>query len=152
MGRLAEQDDPRVPDPIEDRIDRTGLDVVDWLRGFTHECGETRGASRAGRGRDDVRAFLGPCLFTDERHEPDTRERLFSIPILPLAGDPYEHLRGDVFTDRNHETTADCQLRQERGRRLRPSGGDRNRVVGCVLGPAERAVPTRDMHVGEAET
>ena len=95
---------------------------------------------------------LVPRLLSNKRNEADVRERLVPALCLAVAGDACENLRGHVFPDGDHEPAADRELRQQRGRRFRAACGDRDGIVGGVLGPSQRAVAIGHLDVVESES
>ena len=67
------------------------------------------------------------------------------------ARDAHELLHARVGADRDDQAAADLELLLQRLRNLRAAGGDDDRVVGRVLGPAARAVGVQHVHVVIAE-
>ena len=68
-----------------------------------------------------------------------------------LRMDPRERLRVLVAAQGDDQLASVDELRQKGERRLGGAGGDGDRVVGGVLGEAQRAVAAGDVHVREAE-
>src|SRR5689334_14295410 len=58
---------------------------------------------------------------------------------------------GARVAEGDYETPADRELIEQRLWRARRTGGDADRFVRCIVGPAERAVGAVDVHVRVAE-
>src|SRR5262249_11302759 len=93
---------------------------------------------------------LRPALGTDERHELDVAEVILVVDDRIATREPDQPLQMRA-AGRHDEPAADRELIEERARRRRRTGGDRDRVVGRVRRPAERAVTLVDADVREAE-
>jgi hypothetical protein len=92
VRRLAEQNQARIADPLDERVDRRGIDIVDWLGCFADECREGGGSARPSQFLNDLRVSA-PCLLADEGDEPNVGQRLLAVFGLTLACDPQQDLR-----------------------------------------------------------
>src|ERR1019366_3103277 len=150
MRRLAQQDEARVADSIDERVERRGLDVVDPIGRFADEAGEPGGTAGHVRGPRQLPA-PAPGLLADEGDEANVHQRLLAELRVVHARHAREDLRRLVGADRDHQASADRQLRDESRRNDGTARGHRDGVVGAVLGPPERTVARGHLHVGEPE-
>ncbi len=157
VRRLAEQDDLRLRKPPDQSIDRPALEILDRLA-LLGDHRRKMLALRAAQPRRMGRPMLGqrravrrPALGADERHELHAPERLAIEVALARAHDAQQLLRARLATDRDHQPTAIGKLLEQALGHLRPARRDDDRVVGSVLGQAERAVATDDVDVRESQ-
>ena len=151
VARLADQHEPRVADPLEQRAEIVPLDRVEAQRLLAHEMGDARRTARRARGAPVPRLLRLPALCADQRHEADVAEVLAREAAVGLARHAHELLELAPLADRHHEPPAGRELVEQRRGHARPAGRHHDRVVGRVLGPAERAVAVADRHVREPE-
>jgi hypothetical protein len=158
VAGFAEQHDARAGEAVE----RGGERIVVDRRQRLGRVAQLRG-QRARRGRLAARQalplaaarmrtrrlLLAPALRADQRHEAHVAEVLLVVAPGAAAGDAQQRLRVGV-ADRHHQASAPRQLVEQRRRRLRPAGGDQDRVERRPLGPAQRAVAGAHLDGGGA--
>ncbi len=151
VGGLAQQDEARVSDALEQGVDRARVDVVDRLRRLANQLRNGRVPAALAWGAQHAFFFFWPALLADQRDEADLAERLLAKVVGPDPGHPRQHLRGLVRAHRDDQASAGRELCEQRLRDLRPARRHRDGVEGRVLGPPERPVAVQHLHVAIAE-
>ena len=152
VRRLAEKDDARVGDALDQRVDETPSRCRRCGSAVSRtSVGQTRGLAGPPRRPDDVAPLLGPTPAAPMSGTNRTSARASSrYSRLALARD---RVRAPATTRRRRPgSRADRRSRAGRAARggLRPARRHGDRVVRCVLRPAERAVAASDVDVGDS--
>jgi hypothetical protein len=155
MRRFAEEDDARIADAPEQRLEIGGFDRIEgfagrrdgvrqhWLRCRRRPLPRRR--CRAGRIRR-------PAFRANQRHEAHVGNVLGPEFLLRDPRDAHELLDMGVRSDRNDEPATDPELRLQRFRHFRTARRHDDRIVGRVFGPPDGAVGMEHVHVAIAET
>jgi hypothetical protein len=106
VRRLAEQDQASVGDPLKQRVDGGGLDVVDRLGRLADE-GREPGRSPRETGAAQASRLLAPPLLPDQRHEAHFGDRLLPVVRFGVSGNTDQRLQRLVGTDGQDQPTAD---------------------------------------------
>ncbi len=92
-------------------------------------------------------AILGPTLFTNQRHERDGAEILFSEVGFALACKLDQGLIAIFLTDGNDQAAADCELLLKGRGYFRPARRDEDRIKGRGFGPPSRAIADTQLDI-----
>ena len=91
--------------------------------------------------------FRKPAFLADERNEADIGN-VFGLEFsLPEPCHPDKLLGAKITPDGDNQPPPNLELLFERVGHRGTAGGDHDRIEGCVLGPAERAVAVEDIDV-----
>ena len=132
------------------RVGWTGISVPRLSEPLN--LGNPRGGKRANQDLAGRLRLFRPPGFSDQRDEPHRPELLVVEAIVFTTDRSDEVLRMDVGSDRNHESAANLELFEQRGRNPRPACGDDDRVKRGFLGPAEGSVAMADLDIVVSET
>jgi hypothetical protein len=155
VRRFAEQHHLRIADPVEqcrerrriDRRQRFGM-ADNGRRRFVRQpvpaTGRARSAIRTQRWC--FRIGRPPGLLADQRHEGDGTQILADEPAIGAAK-AQQSLAPIQLADRDDETPAGRQLRQQGGRDIGAAGGNEYRIEGRLLWPAQRAVANSQVDI-----
>jgi hypothetical protein len=150
VGGLAEEDDPRIADAIEEAREIRGLDRVDRLGGLADDRGDrARACAREGGAR--VGGVGLPAFLADQRDETDRAEVLAAEVVRTGLGDPDQLLGARGLADGDHQAAAIGELLEEGLGDVGPPGADQDRVEGGVLGQPAGAVALDHVDVAEVE-
>ena len=115
MRRFAEENEARVADAIEERVDRGGVDVVDRLGGLANERRETCSRARAHGALDELRRIAVPRLLADQGHEANIGERLLRYSVSLTRVMRTSTCDDSSAPNRDHETAADASWDKRAG-------------------------------------
>jgi len=101
LRRLAEQDDPCVPDSVEQRIDISRVDTIDWFSRFSNQLRDARrpAPGRVTLGFDQARL---PALSADQGNELNPAEIFILEFILRGPRNADQALQPRRIADRNY--------------------------------------------------
>lgn len=92
-----------------------------------------------------------PALGTDQRNEAHVGDLLGPVLGLGQPRDTDELLHPHVGAERHHQPAADAELALQRLGHLGAGRGDRDGVVGCMVGPSPGPVSMENVDVRYAE-
>src|ERR1700722_1147760 len=131
VSGLAEQDDLRIGDPIEQRAEVDFVDVIDRLGVFANQFRD-RFRRRRPLGQGDAGL---PALCADQWNELHRAKIFFVVSVFTYASYSYETLQPRYFAHRDDKTGTDRELFKKRLRYLRSSCCDYDHVVRRMFGP-----------------